>query len=745
MTHPIPARAAWLWLAAAALPAAAQTAPQLPAPAPAPAAPAPAGEVQRVEITGGRQSDNEQRRQSTAAKIIIGREEIERFGDASLGDLMKRLPGVTLQGRPGRGGEIRMRGLGGGYTQILLDGERVQGGLSLDQMDPDQIERIEILRAPTAETGARAIAGTINIITREGFVKRLNDLKLELGVEQSLLQPRVTWARTGQIDAFDYNLTVALNHSRRRDESTVTTVSRTLDQTEVFSSDEKRLGVNLNARLRWRLGEGNTLMLMPLLIRSKGDTERGSVVDRRLGSGIGNDYDTSTGTGEGLFSLARLNGNWNYRLEDGTRMEWRGGLGDARFNNRNLNTQVGTTEAGTLQDTDFDDTGRSRERTASLNVKFSKTLENDHSLVSGLEADLGRRTEYRLNLIDGKNPLQGVYGNTLRASTQRVAAYAQDEWTVSPQWAAHAGLRWEGITTQGEGEDSTTPRNRTSVWTPLAHAVWKPDPKSRDQVRISLTRSYRSPSLQNLLGRPSINRFALPDGTNTATRADSAGNPALKPELATGIDLAFERYLPGGGMLSASVFRRNIQDLIRTITTLETVPWSPVPRYVARPQNIGDATTQGLELEAKLRLNEMVDDAPAVDLRANASFYRSRVATVPGPDNRLDQQPGATANLGADYRLPGLPVTLGANFNWTPGYTTRLAENQWLVQNAKRVFDAYAQWAINPNARLRLSASNLAPQDAVNISTLIEQDGPETATTVARTYVNWRLQLELKL
>src|SRR5204862_508651 len=83
-------------------------------------------------------------------KIIVGREEIDRFGDSTLGDVLKRLPGVTIQGRPGRGGAIRLRGLGNGYTQILLDAERVPPGFSLDSPTPDQIERIEILRAPTA-------------------------------------------------------------------------------------------------------------------------------------------------------------------------------------------------------------------------------------------------------------------------------------------------------------------------------------------------------------------------------------------------------------------------------------------------------------------------------------------------------------------------------------------------------------------------------------------------------------------
>jgi iron complex outermembrane receptor protein len=148
-----------------------------------------------VQITGSRPGDVQERRNSTVAKIVIGRDEIERFGDSTLGDVLKRLPGVTIRGRPGRGGAIRLRGLGNGYTQILLDGERVPPGFSLDSISPEQIERIEILRAPTAETGARAIAGTINIITRDGYNKRVNDIRLSSSYENSRIQPSASWTR----------------------------------------------------------------------------------------------------------------------------------------------------------------------------------------------------------------------------------------------------------------------------------------------------------------------------------------------------------------------------------------------------------------------------------------------------------------------------------------------------------------------------------------------------------------------
>ena len=223
---------------------------------------------QRAEVTGERESDTDKRRLSTAAKIIVGRDEIERFGDASLGDVLKRLPGVTIGGRPGRGGAIRMRGLGGGYTQILLDGERVQGGLSLDSIDPEMVERIEILRAPTAETGARAIAGTINIITREGFRKRLNDLKLGFGLENGALAPSVNWTRDDKLGEMNYNVSGTVWRWRREDEGSVTTVSPEFDQTEISRSSDHRHGGNLNARLQWPLGEGPSLLVLPLLVFS---------------------------------------------------------------------------------------------------------------------------------------------------------------------------------------------------------------------------------------------------------------------------------------------------------------------------------------------------------------------------------------------------------------------------------------------------------------------------------------------
>lgn len=721
-------------------PAAPVTAP----PVAAASAPQPAAELKPVEVIGGRADDTQQRRESTAAKIVIGREEIERFGDSTLGDVLKRLPGVTMQGRPGRGGNIRMRGLGSGYTQILLDGQRIPPGFSLDSLTPEQIERIEILRAPTAETGARAIAGTINIITREGFSKRVNDLRLSAALENDRVQPSVSWTRNDASGALTWNYSLTAFSNDRQNDSVTTTVdtdpatgATTLDQRDTGEVRDKRRGLHATGRLQWRsVDTVDVLTLMPLAIYSTGSTDRRGRFEQAVGPEPA-PYDTASTLGDGSFSLLRLNGQWNHRLGIGGRLEWKAALAQSRSQTSGVRRE---TTGGALSRTLADDADTT-DRNLLFSGKLVKVLEGDHSLVAGAEAESNRRNERRTTLQDGA-PILVDFGDNVSASATRLAVFAQDEWNLTPLWAAHAGLRWEGIDTRGSGESaSAAPTNRSSVWTPLLHAVWKPAPDSRDQLRFSLTRSYRSPSLQNLIGRPRINSRYPADGGNTPSQPDAAGNPALKPELATGIDIAAERYLPGSGVLSASVFHRQIKDLMRSVITLENVSWSSQPRWVSRPQNLGDAVTQGLELEAKFRLSDLLADAPRIDLRANTSIFRSRVKSAPGPDNRLDQQPDYTANFGADYRVPGAPLTLGGNLNWTPGYNTRLAVAQTAYQGKKLGVDAYGLWVFNPALQLRVTASNLAALDYVTGSSL----GSEVSTTTAPSYINLQLRLEVKL
>jgi outer membrane receptor for ferrienterochelin and colicins len=771
-TPAVPPLAAAIVLTVAAQVACAQSSGTAPAPASAPAAaasaPRPAAAApsaaQQVQITGSRESDTEQRRNSPAAKIVIGREEIDKFGDANIGEVLRRLPGVTTPGPPGRGGPPRLRGLGNNFTQLLIDGQRVPPGFSLESLSPEQVERIEILRAPTAETGARAIAGTINIITREGFKRRLNDLRIGMGHENGKVSPGMNWSHNDNAGNLNYTLSAsAFRPMRESTGSTRTTVNDVAtgalleDRSSNSVTEDQRYGLNLNGRLMWRLGEGgDSLSLQPSVFHSSAKSDGRFALDqalRRPGTPVF--YDTATSHTDTRFTNARLGGQWRQRV-DNVRYELNGGVGAFRSENDTVrleNLKTLATPLRTLQDT-----SSARENSVNLTLKATSLVGGtpdkagtEHTLVGGGEIDAQRRTETRRSLQNGL-PLLSDFGDDLKASSLRLAAYVQDEWAITPQWGAYAGLRWEGITTRGDSgsvSGVSRPTNRSSVWTPLFQTVWKPDPKSRDQVRLALTRSYRSPTLANLIARPTINRDFPVSGPNRETSPDSAGNPDLKPELATGIDLAVERYLSGGGVLSVNLFHRQISDLMRGVTTLETVSWSPVPRYVRRMRNIGDATTSGIEMEAKFRLDQIVTGAPGVEMRGNLSLFDSRVSAVPGPNNRLDQQAKATANIGADYRVRGTPFTFGGNANWVPGGTVQLDTDQLATTSTKLQWDGYALWTISPSMGLRLLGSNLGPRDFANTN----QNDTLTATGLERTtvrssgpsYVNWQLRLELKL
>jgi iron complex outermembrane receptor protein len=748
-----------------AAPAAAASAPGAAAPG---RAPAPATPTSRIEITGGRDTDTEARRRASAAKIVVGRDEIDKFGDATVGEVLRRLPGVTTPGAPGRGGPPRMRGLGGGFTQILIDGQRISPGLNLDSLSPDQIERIEILRAPTAETGARAIAGTINIITREGFRIRLNDLRVGLGTEGGQPRGGINWSHNDTAGPLTYTLGANFFQFRSLDENTTTTtVERLADGAPLEARDSRgstrneRFGANLNARLQWRLaGQGDSLTLMPSVFHSENSGRGTTALTQSLRRpSTPAFYDTATSTNDGQFTNARLGAMWRQRLGD-VRVELNGNGAAFRSRSSALREELGGAGLAPGFAKLFDDRTETRERSANVSLKGSLVAGGrevagsarpggvaattpEHQLVFGGEIETVSRDETRVSVPDLAD-----FGDNLSASTLRVAAFVQDEWNPTPKWGANFGLRWEGIRTRGDTGQGTRPENTSSVWTPLLNAVYRPDPRSRDQLRLSLTRSYRSPPTGALIARPTINReypVTPVDQPNTPTFPDSAGNPDLEPELATGIDLAVERYLEGGGILSANLFHRRISNLIRSRTELESVSWSALPRWVRRQRNIGDASTSGLELEAKFRLDQLVAGAPRVELRANAALFRSQVEGVPGPDNRLEQQSRGTLNVGADYRFRGTPITAGGNVNLVPETTTRLDESQTTTASRKRVWDLYALWTFNPALGLRLLANNLAPLDSSTLD-VIDSAGERTRRfSTGPSQTNWHLRLEMKL
>ncbi len=261
-------------------------------------------------------------------------------------------------------------------------------------------------------------------------------------------------------------------------------------------------------------------------------------------------------------------------------------------------------------------------------------LPGSHLLALGADIEVGQRDQTSGSINNGQAEFI-TSGDTVSARTRHVSAFVQDEWDITPKWSANLGLRWEGILTSSQTRANQID-NTSHVISPVLHNVWRLPGDTKDQVRLGLTRSYRAPTLADLTAAPTLSRL------NSATRPDSQGNPNLRPELATGVDLAFEHYLSRSGIMSVNLFRRNLTDLIRRTTTFQNGRW------VASPANFGRANTSGVELEAKFQLAE------------RKSAFRPTTCCI-GMANRKVWSSPATARK---VRKPTPALMPPSGFNW---------------------------------------------------------------------------------
>ena len=686
-----------------------------------------AAPIQQVEIKAAAGS-YDARRNDTATRIVIAQEDIVRYGDTTIGEVLKRVPGVTVSGVPGRGGEIRMRGLGDGYTQILLNGEPSSPGFSLDSIAPATVARIEVMRAATADHSTQAIAGTINIVLVKVAATAKREFKAGLQQENGEPGANADFLLSDSAGALSWSLAGAAIANRNAwpfafitEGSDAAGTPTLLRRTEVRSKGRFE-SVNLAPHLTWKLGADDVVTLQSFfnLDRLRGyDIARVHTLlgDAPQFSGADINIDSDV-------EAARSDLSWTRKLQQGASFEAKAGVS---YNHRDSRTASLEYDAASLL-LDRVITNGASDKGVTLTLKYATPIVEGHALEAGWDGAYSKRAEDRIQRESARVAgLARDLDQAFDASVARLALFAQDEWTVDPRWSMYLGLRWEGIETR-----SGAVSNRSSVWSPLFQTLWKLPGKLCDQLRLALTRTYKAPATSSLV--PS--RIAAEN--NSATTPDFRGNPALRPELAWGLDLAFERNLEGGGLLTASTFVRRIEDITHNQVSLVDGLW------VSMPVNAGVANTRGIELEAKLPLRSLYKTAPNIDFRANLARNWSNLTTVPGPNNRLDQQTPFSGTVGADYKLDGSPLTVGASYSFQNGGPVRISFNQYAYSVPKRSLDLYSVWKFNPKNQLRVSLANALHQENVAQSSDVHASGRLSDTTITSTTVVLRALLEMK-
>jgi outer membrane receptor for ferrienterochelin and colicins len=721
----IAAQAAGQQAAAEQVPAQQQTPQQAPKPAPAP--------IQKVEIKGAAAA-YDARRNDTATKIVISQEEILRNGDTTIGEVLKRLPGVTVGGVQGRGGDIRMRGLGSGYTQILLNGEPSPAGFSLDSLSPDMIERIEIMRAATAEYSTQAIAGAINIVLKRAIVTAQRDIKAGVQEDNGNYGTNVNFQLADRKGPLSYAVGGGITYARFERPSEVITGKSDPAGAPILlrRADEQSRGhfeaFNLSPRINWTLGPGDVITSQSFINVNRFNGDNTERVHTLLGAAP--QYSGTNVAIESDSELFRSDLSWTRKLAQGAKLDMKAGVNYSQRDTRAPSLEF---DAAGKQVLDRLITSGVVDKGFTASGKYSTPIFEGHALAAGWDAAYSKRDENRIQRETSQVPgLAKDLDQVFSANVTRLALFAQDEWTVTPRWSVYAGLRWEGIDTRSSGIGYAPVDNKSSVWSPLFQTLWKLPGSKSDQVRLGLTRTYKAPGVGSLIPR----RFA--SNNNSATSPDQQGNPLLKPELAWGLDLAYEHYLEGGGLLTASTFVRRIDDITHNQVSLVDGLW------VSMPVNDGVANTRGIEFEAKLPLRSLYKTAPNIDFRANVARNWSTLTTVPGPNNRLDQQTPFSGTVGADYKLDGTPLTLGGSYSFQNGGPVRVSFNQYAYSVPKRSLDLYGLWKFTPKNQLRVSLANALHQDNVVQSSYADDSGRLSDTTMTPTSVVLRALLEMK-
>ena len=661
-----------------------------------------------VEVVGKQASDSALRQRSLVAKGIYGRAEIDRFGDGNLADVLSNLPGVQMQN-----GVPALSGLDAKYTKILFNGDPAPSGVTMEQINPALVERIEITRAQTASQGAQAIGGSINIVFKDAPRTSQDSMRLGASYQNERATPSATYTIGGKAGDLAYSLPFSI-------QEVLQTYSVKTDKRVTGSDGSYSAGYQ---ERYWRYGH-QFVTFSPRLTYTISDDERLTsqsffqASQRQLlhqyqrtvfagDPGLDNDFKSQTN-----FTIARSNVGWTKNLSGTDRLEAK--VGATATNTDACWTQVNpsgvqvTTACGT-----------SLESSTSVNLSYAKVLAGGHEVKFGVDLDRKRETERKREDYLGQpvNPL--VYGAEVVGMVDTDAIYIQDEWEIDPKLSLNLGLRSENVrlgasvpnSLLGVANSITNANNTSGILNPAIHLSYRPTADDKQVFRASFTRAYKAPDLYSLELNPNV--FTKdPNRPNSAVTPDTVGNSTLKPETATGMDLSYGASFGKNGFLSVGGFYRDIDNLVVDITTLQSVYWATSPRWVTQPVNFSHGTSYGLEFELRGAAQDLLPTALVpqrpLSLRANLNVYGSRVDAVPGPNARFPQQAPWTATLGFDYKATDA-LSLGGSLYISAPYDRQVTNTDTFAQSQLRWINGFAQYTVDATSSLRVGVNNLFP------------------------------------
>lgn len=642
-----------------------------------------------------------ERKNAEIQKIVVSEEEVERFGDATVGDVLRRLPGMSFTGPAGVTKDVRMRGLDKGYTQFLINGEPVPGAapdrqMQVDRLPADMIERIEIIRNPSAQYDAGGIGGTVNIILKHR-ADNSTRLRAAFGQNGSLKVGDAVgqWSRNfGKLDVL-----LALSHTVGAEDivenKDTFNASGAITRREHKPRPVEKAETLFAPRLTWTLGD-DRLTLDPYVSVGSEDKLENAEVRNLAGSML-----NSTSSNEDKTDrLARVGGRYDGTTAWGS---WFAKLGVQQGSSDKDKQTRQANGAGVV-------TKRSHEKEAIEEDQQYAGLGGErafgsHTLSAGME---WRTTEYdkRKVTAEANNATAALTPKPPGANDiyfireKKEAIYLQDEWHVATDHWLTAGLRYERVDRTATDRNGLSRNSTNSATNPSLHYRWAFVESTN--FRTSVAQTLRMPKFDDI--NPLVT-LATGAGAGTITKPDKGGNADLASERAIGIEMGVEHFFHNShGVLGVNVYNRKVDDYIQKVARLEG------SRYVERPDNVGEARFWGAELDWRLPL--LRSKSQQLTLTGSHAELRGEViAPVTGTRSDVKDLPPRVSTLGLDWRQRPSRWSAGFSLNYVPQFTSDSLNADGVRELKHRdeqiLLDGYFGVAFNRTFELRLIAKNL--------------------------------------
>jgi outer membrane receptor protein involved in Fe transport len=684
-----------------------------------------------------------------APTLVYDLEYFQRFEPNTVGDMLKRVPGVGFVGSDIMEYDgVQLRGLGGGYTQVLINGKKVPGAgddrsFYVDRIPAEMVDHIEIKRSASANRSGDAIAGAINIVLRDAY--EFTGSYIRVGVnrwDDGEVNP--TFGAVTSFEALGGRLLAGINvqdryraKTKRSDRFTDNTQEEKVsweDQTEVKD------GRDYSANLSYTADVGDTgrFSIDGFYVKTDRDVTEVSFEEEL------DDDETINIRVPGLDPYDQK----NYGVGAEYKFDMAGGttavsLDYARFENSQATTegeQVYVSGAENWDDTwsipadaEWDETVYSAESVTAKDAETGFRLTHARPL-GGAELEFG--VDYRTKKREGLNVSYEWEAEEEDETPASLADYELDgsvasvieEKRLDPYimlsgkgeaFSWEAGLRYETTKSEVEYLEDEESEGRVSKdyneLLPSVNLRWNLG--EADRISLSLAKTVKRPNFNELLP-------ALLDGEFGDN--DYIGNPELDPETANGLDLGFEHRLGRKGVVGLNFFYRDVKDLIEIVNTgvpseemqdiweeliedgdavdlADAMAQEPAESWLYTSSNVGDGKVYGYEFDVSTPLSAI--GLENTGIFANYSWVKSEVDDFLG-ERRFNDQAKYVYNVGFIHDIPAWGTSFGATYRKQGDAYTRLLGEEAIIRYGGEL-DVFVEKRFGTNVSLRLSANNL--------------------------------------